>query len=414
MQYRKDKYGNDISALGYGCMRFARSGATIDYEKAEKEVLAAYQAGVNYFDTAYVYGDSESIVGRIIEANGLRDKVRIATKLPQYLIKRESAIEKIFQEELKRLRTDYIDYYLMHMFTDFASWEKMKKLGIQSWIEDKKASGAIRQIGFSFHGNTGEFLKILGDYDWDFCQIQYNYMDEYSQAGREGLHAAAELGIPVIIMEPLRGGKLCDLLPHKALSEIRALAEKQRNKTEGKDGDSSAWHLRDLTPAALAFRWLYDQPEVTCVLSGMNSLAMVEENCRIANAALPGCLTEEEKTLIANVKIEVERSLQVPCTGCAYCMPCPQGVDIPQAFRCYNEMFTERKSTGRREYLQVVGLRKPVALTTQCVGCGKCEKHCPQAIPIIRELKNAGREWMPPHYRAAAFVARSFMGHGRK
>jgi len=207
MQYRKDRSGNELSILGFGCMRFTKKGAGIDIPKAEQEILAAFRAGVNYYDTAYIYPGSESAI---------REKLYIATKLPQYLISSRPALDRFFREELARLRTDYVDYYLMHHLTDVAMWEKLKAVGILDWIEEKKQAGAIRNIGFSYHGNTENFLKILDDYDWDFCQIQYNYLDEVAQAGREGLRAAAAKGIPVVIMEPLRGGKLANMLPEKA------------------------------------------------------------------------------------------------------------------------------------------------------------------------------------------------------
>ena len=216
MQYRKDKNGNDLSILGYGCMRFTRKGSGIDIEKTEKELLTAYRAGVNYYDTAYIYPGSEAALGEILERNHIRDKVNIATKLPQYLIGNRPALDRYFGEELNRLRTDHVDYYLMHHLTDVAMWEKLKKVGILDWIREKKETGAIRNIGFSYHGNTENFLRILNDYDWDFCQIQYNYLDEVAQAGRAGLQAAAAKGIPVMIMEPLRGGKLVNMLPDAA------------------------------------------------------------------------------------------------------------------------------------------------------------------------------------------------------
>ena len=213
MKYRKDKYGNEISVLGFGCMRFRRSGGGIDMKEAEREILAAIDAGVNYFDTAYIYPGSEAALGEILSKNGVREKVSIATKLPHYLIKSREGMERLFNEQLKRLKTDYIDYYLMHMLTDAATWEKLKKLGILEFLEEKKRCGAIRQIGFSYHGNADMFCKLVDAYDWDFCQIQYNYLDEHSQAGRLGLQYAHSKGLPVIIMEPLRGGKLVNRLP---------------------------------------------------------------------------------------------------------------------------------------------------------------------------------------------------------
>ena len=390
MQYRKNKKGEELSILGYGCMRFSRKGNGIDLPKAEREILLAIEEGVNYFDTAYIYPGSEDALGQILERNHVREKVNIATKLPQYLIRSREAVDKYFDEEKARLRTDYTDYYLMHMLTDIEAWNKLKKLGIEDWIKEKKAAGQIRNIGFSFHGNKEMFLKILNAYDWDFCQIQYNYMDETSQAGRAGLKAAAEKGIPVIIMEPLRGGKLVSLLPERAKKLI-------------------AHDPKGRSAAALAFGWLWDQPEVTVVLSGMNSEEMVKENCATADAARAGSFTKVDHKLINAIKEMIGEKLKVGCTGCGYCMPCPQGVDIPSAFRCYNEMFMEQKGTGRHEYFQVVGLREKPALATQCVGCGRCEKHCPQHISIIEELKNASSALLPLHYRVAVRGARTFL-----
>lgn len=394
MQYRNDQTGRPISLLGYGCMRFTRKGAGIDLEKAEREVLAAIGAGVNYFDTAYIYPGSEAALGEILDRNHCRDQVRIATKLPQYLVRGKGDFERYFAEELRRLRTDHVDFYLMHMLTDVESWHKLEAAGVREWLDAKRAAGQIGQVGFSFHGNTEMFKKLLEVYPWNFCQIQYNYLDEHSQAGRAGLEAAAAKGLPVIIMEPLRGGKLVNLLPPEAK---RLFAESPRG-----------W-----TPAEWALRWLWDQPAVTCVLSGMNDLEMIEENCRIASEVQPGALTQEDFALLERVKTAIQQRVKAPCTGCGYCMPCPKGVDIPGAFRCYNEMFTEHKRTGRREYWQVVGLRKEPAFATQCVDCGKCESHCPQHLPIRALLKEADRALRPPHYRVAGWVARKFL-FGRK
>lgn len=373
MQYRKDKYGNELSALGYGCMRFTKSGGNTDLDKAEREIKAAVEAGVNYFDTAYVYAGNEAAVGTIFRRLGCREQVHIATKLPHYLIKSIDGVERMFEEELKRLQTDYIDYYLMHMLTDIPTWEKLKKLGMEDWIREKKESGQIRQIGFSYHGNSEMFCKLLDAYDWDFCQIQYNYMDEHSQAGVTGLRYAAKKGIPVIIMEPLRGGRLVNLLPESAKELFRKDPEHR-------------------TPAELALKWLYDQTEVTCVLSGMNSMEMVEQNVKTAKEAYQGCLTDSDRTLIEQVKEEIRKSVKVGCTGCGYCMPCPRGVDIPGTFRCYNAMYSEGKKSGRRDYLQCTAFRKDTSSASQCISCGKCEKHCPQHIEIRKELKLAAGE----------------------
>lgn len=390
MQYRNDKHNTPLSILGYGCMRFTRKGNAIDIDKAEKEILEAYRSGVNYYDTAYVYGGSEAAIGEIFERNQLRDKIYIATKLPQYLISSVSGIEKTFNEELSRLRTDHIDYYLMHHMTDIAMWEKLKAIGILDWIKEKKASGAIRNIGFSYHGNTENFLKILNDYDWDMCQIQYNYLDETTQAGKEGLKAAHQKGIPVVIMEPLRGGKLVNMLPEGAK---KAMAESGRS-----------W-----SPAEWGLRWLYDQPEVTVVLSGMNSLDMVKENCRTASQALPHSLEEKDFTVLDEVKTRIREKEKVGCTGCRYCMPCPRGVDIPGIFRCYNAMYTETKSQGRFQFAQTVGLTRNPAFADQCIRCGKCEQHCPQSIPIREKLVEADKALRPLPYKVGISLARAFM-----
>ena len=390
MQYRKNKNGEPISALGYGCMRFSKKGNGIDVDKAEKEIMQAFNAGVNYYDTAYIYPGSEAALGEIVERNGIRDKINIATKLPQYMIGNRKAIDKYFNEELSRLRTDYVNYYLMHHLTDVEMWEKLKAVGILEWIKEKKSAGQIRNIGFSYHGNTDNFLKILNDYDWDFCQIQYNYLDEMTQAGVKGLKAAAAKGIPVVIMEPLRGGKLVNLLPDKAKKIIK---------------DSN----RGWSPAEWAFRWLFNQPEVTCVLSGMNSLEMVQENCRIADEMKPGTFTSDDYELLEKVKEAINEKIKVGCTGCRYCMPCPKGVDIPGTFACYNTMFTEGKKEGRFQYAQTVGLTKEPAFASQCIECGKCEQHCPQNIPIREKLKEADKAVRPLGYKIGINIARKYM-----
>ena len=376
-------------------MRFTKKGGGIDMAKTEQELLAAYRAGVNYYDTAYIYPGSEAAVGEIFERNHIREKVNLATKLPQYLIGNRAALDRYFDEELSRLRTSYVDYYLMHHLTDVAMWEKLKKVGILEWIQEKKQSGAIRNIGFSYHGNTENFLKILNDYDWDFCQIQYNYLDEVAQAGKAGLQAAAAKGIAVMIMEPLRGGKLINMLPDAAK---KAMAESGRNWS------AAEWGLR----------WLYNQSEVTVVLSGMNSLEMVEANCRTASDARAGSLTAEDFETLEKVKRAIREKEKVGCTGCRYCMPCPKGVDIPGIFRCYNAMFTESKSGGRSQFIQTVGLTREPAFASQCIRCGKCEQHCPQSIPIREKLQEADRALRPLPYKIAIQVARAFMFRGSK
>lgn len=385
MQYRKD-----ISILGYGCMRFTHSGASIDFDKAEKEIMRAYENGVNYFDTAYIYPGSEVLIGEIFEKNGIREKINIATKLPPYLCVKSSDLNRLFEEECKRLRTDYIDFYLMHMLTDIEGFNKLKKLGFEDWVKEKKESGRIKRIGFSFHGTSKMFIEILNAYDWDFAQIQYNYLDEHTQAGVEGLKAAEAKGIPVIIMEPLRGGKLVTNLPADA---VKAMDDSGRN-----------W-----SPAEWGLRWLWNQSGVTCVLSGMNSLDMVDENCRIASEAAENSLTDADFEVYSKVKDAILRITKVPCTGCRYCMPCPKNVDIPNLFAAWNHMYSEGKHEARMEYFRLVALRKEKSNPSQCVGCGKCESHCPQGIDIRKKLKEAEREVFPWYYKVEAFFMRIMM-----
>lgn len=387
MNYRQDKYGNALSILGFGCMRFPKKFGKIDYANTEKQVMAAIEGGVNYFDTAYVYPGSEAVLGQILEENGVRDRVNIATKLPHYLIKSRQSMEKLFQEELKRLRTDHVEYYLMHMLTDTDTWDRLKGLGITQWLEEKKAAGQIRQVGFSYHGNSDMFCKLVDAYDWDFCQIQYNYMDEHSQAGRKGLYYAHEKGLPVIIMEPLRGGKLVSHLPEGALRLFRKYP---------------------YTPAQWAFRWLWDQPEVTVVLSGMNSEQMIRENIQTASQTQPGQMGQQEQELLKQVVAQINATMKVGCTGCGYCQPCPKGVDIPGVFAAYNRRFQEGKFWALVDYMICTTLRKNATAASQCVGCGKCEQHCPQGIEIRKALQDAQKELEVPVYKAGRKLASWF------
>ena len=390
MNYRTDRYGNELSILGFGCMRFPQTLGIIDMKETEREIMTAFQAGVNYYDTAYIYPGSESAIGEIFEKNQIRDKVYIATKLPHYLIKSAADLDKLFGEELKRLRTDYVDYYLMHMLTDTDTWERLKSLGIEEWIAKKKESGAIRQIGFSYHGNSEMFCNLVDAYDWDFCQIQYNYMDEHSQAGRRGLYHAHSKGIPVIIMEPLRGGKLVNRLPDSA----KKIFEEYKIKR---------------TPAQWAFRWLWNQPEVTVVLSGMNSDEMVRDNIQTASTVEVGELGEEEEQMLKQVVNAINAKMKVGCTGCGYCMPCPKGVDIPGTFAAYNRRFAEGKFWSFVDYVICTALRKNSTAASNCVNCGKCEKHCPQNIEIRKCLKDAQKELETPLYRVVSKAVKKFV-----
>ena len=390
MNYRLDKYGNRLSVLGFGCLRFPTKAGRINIAETEAEIMTAIHSGVNYFDTAYIYPGSEAALGEILERNGVRAQVYIATKLPHYLIKSRESMEKLFNEELRRLRTDHVDYYLMHMLTDIATWERLKALGIEQWLEEKKASGAIRQVGFSYHGNSDMFCQLVDAWDWDFCQIQYNYMDEHSQAGRRGLYHAHKKGIPVIIMEPLRGGKLVNNLPDEAKKIFSEYKIKR-------------------TPAQWALRWLWNQPEVTVVLSGMNSDEMVRDNIQTASTTQVGELGEEEEAMLQQVVKAISSKTKVGCTGCGYCMPCPKNVDIPGTFAAYNRRYQEGKFGALKDYVMCTMLRKNSTGASNCVQCGKCEKHCPQHIPIREKLKEAQKELEGPVYRIARKVAGWFV-----
>lgn len=386
MLYREDKKGNKLSILGYGCMRLPRRLGGIDMQESERLVMRAIEAGVNYFDTAYIYPGSEAALGEILEKHNARDRVNITTKLPHYLIKSREKLEEMFSEELRRLRTDHVDYYLMHMLTDIGAWERMVEMGVLEWLAEKKASGAIRQVGFSYHGNSEMFCRLVDAYEWDLCMIQYNYMDEHTQAGRRGLQYAAGKGIPVVIMEPLRGGRLVKSLPEKAKKIF-------------------ASHTSQRSPAEWAFRWLWNQEEVAVVLSGMSTMEMLEENIASASAAAVGCMSEEENGMLQQVADAINEKIKVGCTGCSYCMPCPMGVDIPGTFAAYNRTASEGWFAGEREYFMGTTLRKSRTAASQCIGCGKCEAHCPQGIAIREQLAAARKTLEGPVYKIAAKVA---------
>ncbi len=379
MQYRKlTSGGEDISLLGYGCMRFPTKGASIDKVEAFKQMKYAYDEGVNYFDTAYPYhgGKSEVVLGEFIKKYDIRDKIYIADKLPAFLITKQEQIEKYFATQLKRLDTNYIDFYLMHALSSFKDWDKLKKFGILEFIEQKKASGEIHNIGFSFHGKSEEFIKIIEDYEWDFCQIQYNYLDINYQAGQKGLKRAYELGIGVAIMEPLRGG----LLASKAPNKVRAILEKDEEK---------------LSPAYWALRFVMNQKGVSTVLSGMNDINHIKENIDVASKTQADSLTKKQLKVIGDITRVYDELMKVPCTGCNYCMPCPFNVDIPGTFSEYNsKYFFDRNMMSKVMYVGksvgFMGEKKSGA--NNCTSCGKCKRHCPQNIDIPNKLQEAHKD----------------------
>lgn len=389
MQYRVDeRTGNKLSVLGFGCMRLPRGLSGIDMKRSEQIIMRAIKAGVNYFDTAYIYPGSEVALGKILADNGVRDQVYIATKLPIVSCRKPEDFDTIFAKQLANLKTDYIDYYLMHNINTLAQWQALCAMGIEGWIDQQRANGRIRQVGFSFHGTGDEFLKVLDAYAWDFCQIQYNYSDENYQAGVTGLRRAAEKGMPVIIMEPLLGGKLANGLPPRAEAAFR--------------------HANpDLTPAAWGLRWLLNQPEVTVILSGMNSDEQVADNLRTAQNATPGMLSDEEHAAYAQVIKIFRETYKVPCTGCGYCMPCPQGVNIPGCFSAYNVSYAMGRISGFMQYATgTAANRNDHQMARKCIDCGKCEKHCPQHIEIRKELKAVKRRMEPFYFNAVMGVMR--------
>jgi len=390
MQYRKDlKSENKLSILGFGCMRFPRGiSMKPDLEKAEKLICAAVEQGVNYFDTAYSYGGSEVALGEALHKNNLRDKVFIATKLPYQTCKSSEDFDRIFKEHLERLKTDHIDYYLIHNLSTQDAWERLLPLGIEQWIVDKKAEGAIGQIGFSFHGSQQDFIDLLDVYDWDFCQIQYNYMDENYQAGRAGMLKAYERNLTVIVMEPLLGGKLATGLPNAA-TQLLTKADNSRS--------AAAW----------ALQWLWNQPEVTVVLSGMNSLEQLEDNVKTAADAEVGMLSKEESATLAKVVDVFRSAYKVDCTACNYCMPCPQKIDIPSCFAAYNARYVTGLVAGISMYATIL-VGKNIGASA-CVKCGACEKLCPQHIPIMQEMEAVKKTLEPLWIRLALKAYFKFM-----
>lgn len=380
MQYRVNpKNGERISALGLGCMRFPGALGRPDARRARDIIARALECGINYLDTAYLYPGNEACVGAALEELGTRDRVLIATKLPHGSVRRAEDLDRIFDEQLRRLRTDRVDYYLVHNVTSPAQWEHLCELGFEEWVARQREAGRIRQIGFSYHGSAGDFAVVLDAYDWDFCQIQYNYVGERYQAGTAGLRAAAARGLAVFIMEPLLGGRLADRLPDRARRILEAAATPEL-----------------ATPAAWGLSWVWDHPEVTMLLSGMAEPEQVDENAAIAERALPGSLAPAQHEAIARVVAEFERVNRVRCTGCNYCMPCPQGINIPGSFSAYNASYAHGWFSGAWQYYAASAVRtSEPRLVSNCVGCGACAARCPQHIDIPARLTDVGRRFQP-------------------
>jgi predicted aldo/keto reductase-like oxidoreductase len=362
-------------------------------DKSEQLILKAVDNGVNYFDTAYIYGGSEEVLGQIIQKNNLRDKIFLATKLPLQKCAQYEDFDTLFQTQMGRLRTDYIDYYLMHNLSDTGLWKNLCALGIEKWIAEKKKSGQIRNIGFSFHGIHSEFIQLLDAYKWDLCLVQYNYININYQAGMDGIKKASEKGLPVFVMEPLLGGKLANGLPAKAVNVFKSV-------------NSS------LPPSAWAFRWLWNQKEVSVVLSGMSHASQLEENVRVANNSTPDMLSAEENKAYESVIRIFDASYKIPCTGCNYCMPCPYNVNIPGCFAAYNISYTVGMFSGIMQYVTSTGLTDPRKnyAASQCKKCGNCEKHCPQHISIIKKLEKVKKKMEPFWFNTALKLFVKFRG----
>ncbi|HCX60960.1 MAG TPA: aldo/keto reductase, partial [Clostridiales bacterium] len=381
------KNGDELSILGFGCMRLPS-----DENDAINLIRDAIEKGVNYFDTAYIYkaGKNEVVLGNAL-SGGYREKVKIATKLPPYMINSLDAAKRIFATQLSRLQTSYIDYYLIHMLTDKPMFDKMVSLGVMEWLEEEKEKGTVKNIGFSFHGSKQDFELIIKAYPWEFCQIQYNYLDEKNQATKSGLILAHTMGIPVIVMEPLRGGRLVNNLPDKVLERFNCY-DKERSAAE--------W----------ALRWIWNHKEVNVILSGMNSFEQLNENIKIANDARPDSLSDDELKIFDEVKDIMINKTKVSCTGCGYCMPCPYGVNIPGCFSSLNDKYLLQDKNSKWKYIQTLGgFSAEPAFASNCKECGKCEKHCPQNIEIRKELKTVKKEMEGAFFKPAITIARKIL-----
>jgi len=398
MLYRKmQKTGDELSILGFGCMRLPQkngknNNGRIDEERATKQIRYAIDNGVNYLDTAMPYhmGASEPFLGRAL-ADGYRERVKLATKLPPWSVKTSQDMDPMLKVQLSKLKTDHIDYYLLHGL-DGNGWKIAKEFGLLEFLGKAKADGRIINAGFSFHGDRDLFKEIIDAYDWEFCQIQYNFLDEQNQAGTEGLKYAGEKEIGVIVMEPLRGGNLAKKIP-QAVQDVWDQAEIKR------------------TPAEWSLRWVWNHPEVTVVLSGMNEEKHIEENIRIAGEAYPDSLSQEELDLVSRVRDTYQELMKVGCTGCRYCMPCPSGVNIPACFELYNNanMFGEKFQAKLGYALNLRG-----SYASQCKDCGKCEKACPQHLPIPKLLKDVSREFEGFFLKPTIWLVKGFMGGQRR
>jgi len=399
MQYRTvPKTGDSLSVLGFGAMRLPVKGIAIDEARATALIHAAFDAGVNYIDTAVPYhmGASEAFVGRAL-AGKYREQVKVATKLPPWTVHSRADMDATLTAQCSRLQTKKIDYYLLHSLNR-ENWDKLLAFGVMDFLDTAEATGRIQNAGFSFHGDLETFREIVDARDWTFCQIQYNILDEEHQAGTAGLEYAAKNDLAVMVMEPLRGGMLANAVPSAAHDAYDA-ATVQRS------------------PATHALRWVMNRPEVTVVLSGMNDEAHLRENLQTARETLPNSLTSDEVAMMAEARDAWRRAMQVPCTGCGYCMPCPFGVNIPECFNLWNNhSLREEGWTAKIEYaVRLGGALDGVSVNAGlCRVCGKCMTRCPQQIPIIDALCTMQQTYEGPLWKAKKFIISHAAGVGTR
>jgi predicted aldo/keto reductase-like oxidoreductase len=350
----------------------SQNQADINGAEAIKLIRYAIDQGVNYVDSAYVYheGNSETVLGKALQ-DGYRDRVKIATKMPVFSVENKADLDKIFETQLKRLKTDHIDFYLLHALMR-PTWQKVKELDMISWAEKKVAEGEIGYLGFSFHDEYEVFKEIMDAYDWRFCQIQYNYLDEHYQAGKKGLEYAAQKGLAVVVMEPLAGGLLAVQPPEDIQRELDKTGVKR-------------------SPVDWALRWVWNHPEVATALSGMNTMAQLQENLAIADASGPNSLTQTEISALSKSRMLFQSCGYIGCSKCRYCSHCPQGIDIPVTLAFLNEYATKRRAPDeqeriKRQYAEAVPLEQRA---NNCIHCGQCEKVCPQHLPVRKLLEEA-------------------------
>ena len=400
MLYRKmPKNGDLLSVLGFGCMRLPAKDHQIDDERATRLIRDAIDQGVNYVDTAWPYhaGQSEPLLGRAL-AGGYRERTKVATKLPSWLIQNRDDMDRYLDAQLAKLDTAWIDYYLVHSLAG-ETWDRMAQLGVAKFLDQAKADGRIRNAGFSYHGGRQDFSRVVDAYPWEFCQIQYNFLDQEHQAGTEGLQYAGAKGLGVIVMEPLRGGKLGLPTPPPEIDALWQQAARRR------------------TPAEWALRWVWNHPETTVVLSGMNEESQLEENLAVAGAAEPLSLSEEELRLVDTVAQRYREIMKIGCTGCGYCEPCPMGVDIAAIFDVYNtrHMFGKVEEAMFLYAMRMSGVfsGRP-AYASQCERCGDCLMKCPQNLAIPDLLVLVAAEFEGDGLKQREAMVRQFLGNGAR